>query len=160
MTFLHGEAFMLMNYRCEQGHRLEIWNSRDGVTPFSMTCPKCGESMTHEDWFLDRQVPGHRLKHGDPFFRDGTPDEAEQIMRSRIERAKNRPGGDPHLTPEYEAELVQSARNGDSEFRPGWPRLDFKGSRPCRECGRPHMHRNSFCSPQCCKTHRGKEAPR
>lgn len=27
----HGEAFMVMTYACKAGHRLEIWNSRDGT---------------------------------------------------------------------------------------------------------------------------------
>lgn len=40
----HKEAYLLMNYRCECGHHELIWNSRDGVTPFTLSCPNCGQA--------------------------------------------------------------------------------------------------------------------
>jgi len=38
----HVEAFCLMHYACDCGHHEVIWNSRDGVTPFTAPCPSCG----------------------------------------------------------------------------------------------------------------------
>lgn len=37
--YRHAEAFALMSYICKVCGRLEwLWNSRDGVTPFAMSC--------------------------------------------------------------------------------------------------------------------------
>ena len=82
VTYRHPEAFCLMTYRCERCRAVEIvWNSRDGVTPFVISCvqghphvpyTRCGGSMQHVDWNLDRCVPEHQPQPGDRFFRDAT----------------------------------------------------------------------------------------
>lgn len=119
--YRHGEAFALMWYACECGHRERIWNSRDGVTPFGCTCPSCGKIMRHPDFKLDEHAPDHQLRRGQSFWRDGTADEAEAIMRRRIaSMAKSYP-----CSPEKEAELVRNAREGsEGEFQKGWPMMD------------------------------------
>jgi hypothetical protein len=118
---VHGEAFMLMTYRCGCGHCEVIWNSRDGVTPFCMDCPSCGEaSLRHAMWSRDRYMPEHKLHPRQRFWRDGTPDEAEAIMRDRIEAFR----AEYPTTPEEEADLIRRAREGkESEFQSGWPML-------------------------------------
>jgi len=122
----HCEAFMLMWYACEKcGHRELIWNSRDGVTPFGCRCPSCGDIMRHEHFQRDVYAPEHKLHHGQRFWRDGTPDEAEAIMRTRLERMKEA----YPTTPEYAAELIAQARSGDiHEFQAGWPILSVHQS--------------------------------
>lgn len=118
----HGEAFMLMTYACKCGHQEVVWNSRDGVTPFGMGCPSCGRaSLQHVNWKGDVYAPGHKLHRHQRFWRDGTPDEAEQIMRRRIEKSK---GTAYECPPDHAAELIKSARDGIDEFRPGWPMLE------------------------------------
>lgn len=119
----HGEAFMLMNYACDCGHRETIWNSRDGVTPFGMNCPSCGgATLRHVDWQRDVYAPDHKPHKGQRFWRDGTPDEAEAIMRRRIEMMKDK----YPLEPERAERLIRESREGadSSEFRKGWPMLD------------------------------------
>lgn len=122
---VHGEAFCLMWYECRGcGARERIWNSRDGVTPFGMGCTSCGgHDMLHANWATDEYAPQHKLHDGQRFWRDGTPDEAEAIMRRRIEW-----GREKYPLSVIEAEkLVQMARDPDSpdgEFRRGWPMLD------------------------------------
>lgn len=117
----HGEAFKLMTYACACGHRETIWNSRDGVTPFGMECQSCGGmDVRHVDWKRDVYAPHHKLHKGQRFWRDGTPDEAEAIMRGRIESYQDT----YPCTPEKEAELIRIAREGEGEFRKGWPMLD------------------------------------
>lgn len=119
----HGEAFMLMAYACECGHREVIWNSRDGVTPFGATCPSCGKpSLRHVDWQRDVYAPDHKLHKGQRFWRDGTPDEAEAIMRRRIEMMKDR----YPLEPGQAERLIREAREGKYEFRKGWPMIDLR----------------------------------
>ena len=119
---VHGEAFMLMHYACAVcGHRETIWNSRDGVTPFGCSCPSCGGAMNHVDWQHDVYSPNYQLRKMQKFWRDGTPDEAEAIMRRRIETMrKSHP-----CSPVKEQELIKMARDGgdDGEFRKGWPVL-------------------------------------
>ena len=124
VRYNHKEAFALMWYACRCGHRECIWNSRDGVTPFSMPCPSChGTNLQHVDWHADVCAPDHKLRSGQKFWRDGTPDEAEAIMRRRIDQSR---GGKWEPTPEVATAIIKSAREGgnDSEFRRGWPTLD------------------------------------
>ncbi len=122
-----GEAFMLMWYSCECGHREQIWNSRDGVTPFALSCPKCGGMLSHVQWRNDIYAPNHKLQPGQRFWRDGTPDEAEAIMRRRIERMQE---AFP-CTPEQASELISQARGGTAhEFQAGWPMLDECSAAP------------------------------
>lgn len=132
---IHKEAFALMQYACTGsrggfgrpatvgcGHRETIWNSRDGVTPFGCGCPSCGKTLYHVEWQRDTYAPDHKLHPGQNFWRDGTPDEAEAIMRRRIERMR----AEYPCTPEKVAELVKMARDGgdSGEFQMGWPTLD------------------------------------
>lgn len=144
-NFKHKEAFALMWYACEPptlsrlqsmgvplaagcGHRERIWNSRDGVTPFGgLICTSCGASglnggMRHVDWHLDAPMPGHRLRIGQLFFRDGTTADAITIIKRRIRILKLR--GQP--VPDDIAErLLNDARHdvGD-EWPKGWPMVD------------------------------------
>jgi hypothetical protein len=118
----HGEAFCLMWYGCKCGHKEQIWNSRDGVTPFCMTCPSCGEiDLQHTHFGSDTYTPNHLLHTGQKYWRDGTMVEAVEIMRKRIDAY-------PELiTPEGAARLIDDIRNGCSmEFQRGWPMLGIK----------------------------------
>jgi hypothetical protein len=120
---IYAEAFKLMTYGCACGHREVIWNSRNGVTPFCIGCPSCGQmTLQHVDWPRDVHAPSHVLHKGQRFFRDGTPDEAEAIMRRRIEMTKD----GPYALAYGDAEdLVRQCRDGEtSEFQPGWPMID------------------------------------
>ena len=118
----HGEAYKLMGYRCACGHQETIWNSRDGVTPFSLGCPSCGQmTLQHINWRRDIFAPNHKLHRGQRYFRDGTSDEAEKIMCRRIERMT----GLHPLSPDEAQNLIAKARSGElSEFQRGWPMLD------------------------------------
>jgi len=76
--YQQGEAFCLMRYRCETCMHTEIlWNSRDGVTPFSITCPECEKAgrpltlsnglMSHVDWDQDLCYPDYLPGKGESF---------------------------------------------------------------------------------------------
>lgn len=137
---IHKEAFMLMRYQCcgtyiggmtvnqppmarspGCGHREVIWNSRDGVTPFCMTCPSCGGDLQHVNWGADIYAPEHKPNYGQGVWRDGTADEAERIIRRRMAQY---PDG---LSAESIDALVRTVRNpddkGNTEFLRGWPML-------------------------------------
>jgi hypothetical protein len=124
----HGEAFCLMWYACNEcGARERIWNSRDGVTPFGMGCHSCGgNEYLHSDFRSDEYAPNHQLHFEQRFWRDGTPDEAEAIMRKRIAQAR----GEFPLTDAEKAQLIGDARSGAAhEFQKGWPMIDVAGKR-------------------------------
>jgi hypothetical protein len=77
--------------------------------------------MLHVDWGSDLYAPDHKLLDGQGFWRDGTPDEAEVIMRRRIEQMRDK----YPCTPAKEAELIKMARSegNEGEFQKGWPML-------------------------------------
>jgi hypothetical protein len=83
-AYQHKEAFCLMLYQSTQTKRvLDIWNSRDGVTPFIAQIDD--EEYTHIAFNFDRCVPDHRPKPGDYFWRDITVDEAVRIAAMRVD---------------------------------------------------------------------------
>ena len=113
----HAEAFCLMKYRCQKcGHGEVIWNSRDGVTPFTVGCPECPDAMVHVDFASDRYSPDHKPRNGDLVFvtlgRAGAaivaeamwcrhPDYYEGLFASRAKAIRFLLGqvvGEPHLT--------------------------------------------------------------
>lgn len=95
MGHSHAEAFCLMQYQCKTcGHLETIWNSRDGVTPFSMRCPSCGNpnqsmgGMYHVGrgrYYVgrDRYAPKHKLHRYQKYWRDMTADEAIHYVEQR-----------------------------------------------------------------------------
>ena len=134
----HKEAFCLMTYACVGshvpavpgsrnfmdrtagcGHRERFWNSRDGVTPFMMGCPSCGGDLQHVDWHDDVYAPNHVPHWGQGIWRDGTPDEAEAIMRRRVDAY---PARDGEEAARIEA-AIKAAREPSEhgEFQKGWP---------------------------------------
>lgn len=124
----HAEAFCLMWYQCKDcGAKERIWNSRDGVTPFGMRCPSCGRADYHHTHFgSDLYAPNHRLNKFQRFWRDGTPAEAEVIMRHRIEQMRVM----HPMSEEEEQRLIAKARQfaidgAEGEFQKGWPMIDI-----------------------------------
>ncbi len=58
----HAEAFCVMQYHCEScGKNENLWNSRDGVTPFVIDCIHCNgrTGMQHNSWQLDTCTPDY-----------------------------------------------------------------------------------------------------
>lgn len=87
----HNEGFKLMKYRGEKTGRIEwIWNSRDGVTPFSCgtveTPEEGGEILQHVDWNEDAFIPNYIPPIGTRVFTDHTKETAEAALKLREER--------------------------------------------------------------------------
>lgn len=134
--FKHREAFCVMEYSCKCGHKEAIWNSRDGVTPFCMVCPSCGSkdelgTLMHSNFHNDFFNKDHVLNPNQKFWRDGTPDEAVEIIRKRYESFKGTEWEKNDLEIELILVDVKRADNGEDshwhEFRKGWPMLDANG---------------------------------
>lgn len=84
--FLHKEAFCVMEYHCKKCNKSEfLWNSRDGVTPFILSCKDCKGEMRHINWQGDKREPWHIPKKGERIFIT-MPVEVHHIyIRKRIE---------------------------------------------------------------------------
>lgn len=80
----YGEAFKLMTYATsDRTERETIWNSRDGITPFSLRS-RSGKEMTHIEWDKDVYAPNHKPKAGDRIFVKLSPERAKEIAISRV----------------------------------------------------------------------------
>lgn len=111
MNYRHKEAFCLMQYRCRCGHNELIWNSRDGVTPFSMCCPSCGElDMCHINFMADRCMPDHKPHFGQRMWVSMTQDRALHLARLRTAHINPK-----HCTDDYIEQVAESIyHNGES----------------------------------------------
>ncbi len=90
MAYLHKEAFCLMKYQCKDcGYSETIWNSRDGVTPFGITCIKCGKDMLHINWEGDCCLPNYDPPVGSRIFTDLTPEKHREYMEKRADQFWN-----------------------------------------------------------------------
>lgn len=121
--YQYGDAYMLMTYHCQCGHREVFWNSRDGVTPFAMGCPSCGDAtLQHIHWSGDERAPNHVPHLGQGVWRDGTVEEAVAIMTKRLDGCL---GTEYEVDGKRRAALIDMVRRGDAEeFQKGWPMLE------------------------------------
>lgn len=94
--YKHVEAYCLMQYECEEcKHKEVLWNSRDGVTPFTIVCIKCGETAVHLEWGKDKRAPNYIPYVGQRIFIDMTLDRAKEIAKMRIAYFKKHNIWDP-----------------------------------------------------------------
>ncbi len=118
---MHAEAFCLMQYACACGHREVIWNSRDGVTPFCLNCPSCGEADLHHVNFKgDVYAPKHSPHHGQRIFVGMTQERADSLALAHVIRIKQRFGED--YTSRVPSIAADFYRNGEA------PDLRIQGS--------------------------------
>ncbi len=80
----HAEAFMLMLYRADNGEYENIWNSRDGVTPFVVTL-RSGAEARHVRWATDIYAPDHVPEEGERVFIDLHPERALEIATRKVD---------------------------------------------------------------------------
>ena len=110
--FVHLEAFRLMTYSDGDSVSVRIWNSRDGVVPFSVAvrldwngdptvsrdaAPDTERTVEHVNRSDDRLEPCHVPEVGDLVFIDWTYDEAEERAKDTIRT--NWPDGPDPDTP-------------------------------------------------------------
>ena len=99
-----AEAYHLMQYKCDTcGTKSLIWNSRNGVTPFSCGCP-CGGVRDHVNWESDIRMSTDYVPppyYCDVFI-DITPERAKEMAIKRIESFDKTEFRIPKATLEYE----------------------------------------------------------
>ena len=118
--YKHAEAFNIMNYRCEAcGNVEKLWNSRDGVTPFMIGCPKCNGTSQHVDWNADVKDPNFKPPKGMRVFVDLTK---EKSLEYNLKRSREQWGSEAfaHLRERYKTPeaLAQHSTDGMREGEP------------------------------------------
>lgn len=118
MKHNHAEAFALMKYASKDGAVVEmIWNSRDGVTPFTLMSKDDRVEMQHVEWKSDLYAPDHPhthapdhphtgLKVGDRVFVDMTMERGRQVARAQIEWVRKSIPETDVETPEETEQLI------------------------------------------------------
>lgn len=86
----HKEAFCEMTYKCNSCNKKEIiWNSRDGITPFVVSCRYCGKDAIHVEWNNDKAVIDKVIKKGDRIFIDFPESLKRPFAITEFEKTKN-----------------------------------------------------------------------
>lgn len=87
MPHASPDAFLIQTYTCKNGHRERIWNSRDGVTPFVVTC-RCGAEARHVSMRDDVYALEHVPAAGERIFADPTDDDRRALAERRFQELK------------------------------------------------------------------------
>lgn len=124
VEYKHPEAYCLMLYRCEKCGKLEtLWNSRDGVTPFMIGCPKCGGWMKHICWNMDRQQRDYKPSVGQRIFIDMTDDMKQETAKKMLQRIR----ADGSMKDSTDEQIIKEVMKG---FQVGEPCIiTYKGEK-------------------------------
>ena len=108
--YQHREAFCLMQYRSDDGTEAEqLWNSRDGVTPFIITS-RSGKRMTHVDWNSDECVPDFKPAKGMRIFVDATEELVTPALNEYVEK----------IFEDYHGGYWKTRKEAFKALLPGW----------------------------------------
>lgn len=112
----HAEAFCLMTYKCDScGKEEELWNSRDGVTPFIIGCKHCDGEAAHINFHRDSRLTDYKPLLGQRIFVDMTEEKKKEIAELRFEQAKGTPY---EISNEDKEEFLESFLLGFHEGTP------------------------------------------
>jgi hypothetical protein len=115
--YQHPEAFCIMQYRCTSeacNHSEAIWNSRDGVTPFTVGCPVCKGIMEHIYWDMDHRIIDYVPRDDQRVFIDVTEKHKRKYAESLLAQVRN----DPNYRDQSDEELIKAFMGS---FQPGEP---------------------------------------
>ncbi len=73
-----------VTYLCPNGHRTGVIDSEEGVSPYLIQCPECGEKARSEGYFF----AGH-INYTHMFYMPGI-EEIRQMTDQQIEQYKNK----------------------------------------------------------------------
>ncbi len=115
---------MIMTYTSDDGAETEqIWNSRDGVTPFIITL-RSGRKATHGPrWADDTYAPGHVPAVGARYFCDLTRERAAEIAQANVERWLDDPEMGSMLLERWGSQEAAVAYFTTEYCKPGTPDL-------------------------------------
>lgn len=117
----YGEAFHLMQYKDDVTGEIEwVWNSRDGVTPFSMTSP-AGNPAAHAHWESDKFAPNHTPAVGDRIWADMSKEGFQKLLEEKVERYWKHP--DYPMSTMFETKEEALEQMMKTEWEKGMPYL-------------------------------------
>jgi hypothetical protein len=68
-NFDYEDAYKVLHYRSDDDEEsLVVWNSRDGVAPFSILSPATKRQLFHADWSDDFRDTQHATQPGEWIF--------------------------------------------------------------------------------------------
>lgn len=148
MTHKHKEAFCIMTYRCDNCGRVEyVWNGRDGVTPFMISCRSCDGVMTHTEWERDRYAPEYNPGIGQRVFVTPTNDQIRNSKLDLLVKAKDSGIPDEAIQGMIE-QLEQELKNG-APIIIEWTEKDFRNARLKQREARPKIIDMAHCGCKC-----------
>jgi hypothetical protein len=124
VAYQHAEAFNLMTYRSDDGSEEEqVWNARDGVTPFVIAL-RSGQFGTHVEWAADRRMPEDWTPPpGTRIFVDLTPQRARAAAEANVTRWLANPETAGHFHRVYATREAGVNDLAASYLQPGAPDL-------------------------------------
>lgn len=122
--YLRADAFVVMRYRSldDPGDVEEIWNSRDGATPYTVLL-RSGATGTHVDWASMVARPKFNPPPGSRVFVDLTEEIARTNAEAYVKKIWDDTGAEGMLArSQYEtaADMVEALI---ADIRPGEPAL-------------------------------------
>jgi hypothetical protein len=115
----HAEAFCVMTYQSDDGTITEqLWNSRDGVTPFMIMSRNGGRELRHIDWGKDYPQPNYKPLPGKRIFVDATRELVTPKLNEYVEKIFTEHDGGYWKTREeaFEALLPGWLHNGEEPW--------------------------------------------
>lgn len=123
LGYFHVEAFALMCYASKDGRQREqLWNSRDGVTPYDLIARDKETELFHVDWQLDVCVPFLIPPVGMRVFVDLTEEAAREYVVRQVARDWNHPEYPMSERWETKAQAIEDLTDSHME-RPGQPHV-------------------------------------
>jgi hypothetical protein len=122
-AYLRADAFVVLLYRSTDGReREEVWNSRDGVTPYVITL-RTGVSATHVEWSSMVARPDFVPPPGSRVFVDLTPEIAQRNAEAYVKRIWDNQGAEGMLARSQYATADDMITALTADIRPGEPAL-------------------------------------
>jgi hypothetical protein len=111
-----------MQYKCEHCGKVEVlWNSRDGVTPFGISCSLCVRgSMFHINWEEDKYEPKYIPIEGQRIFVDMPIEIKHVFVRKRIDKLWEHPDFPMREYYGNKDEAFEALSNGTEKTNEPW----------------------------------------
>lgn len=120
--YLRPDAFVLMRYRADDGEVEQVWNSRDGETPYTITL-RSGKSATHVDWSTMVARPAFVPPPGTRVFVDLTEEIAARNAAAYVGRIWDNDGAEGMLARSQYDTADDMVKALTADIRPGEPAL-------------------------------------
>lgn len=122
--YLRADAFVLMRFRSidDPGEVEEIWNSRDGETPYAIMLPS-GATATHVDWSSMVSRPKFTPPPGTRVFVDLTEEIARANAAAYVTKIWDNQGAEGMLARHQYTDADSMIAALIADIRPGEPAL-------------------------------------